>query len=708
MAQVPTYQAGVTMAPGSGFRASRAVQPGTGQAAIGESLQAAGAALNDYAINQQVKINQITTANATAAAAESLTQVQNQALARMGANALATAATKDKPATLSASQQFQQAAQQSYKDTLDNLDNDVQRQKFQEWYNSTVPMMNAAVMKHENEQVSIAHKASQEGLLATTSDAFRSAILMGNYNQASAAMRSGMSLSNDMGTAQGLPEEANKQNEKVWVYKQIDGTVDQLLTDQRPDDAQKMVDYYKAHLPADLVDSLSAKIKPQITKIDAKTNVETWAADPEYQNPDGTLNVPKLHEKVKTFYETKTEKRFHPGTPGTSSDPYFSEAIRVGKELNIPPEIIYAQWWNESGGFNSQLAKENFNMSGLTQTTPNGEANKQPDGGIYYRQYGSVKEFADDYINFIKENDPSAVGQQTPEGFVTALKSHGYFTGDLDTYISNVKSRTEEARNIATTGGTAAYTEDVIVPDFAGEQTAMAYVDQVAQDYAIRHKQNLEAASNTFYQALNSGQISNVSELNAYVAGMPISETEKAGFLAKGMAKFGQQRTLNSWAQEDSLQAAYRDLRVGNITTKAELDANYAGRISEQSLAQLERAFTGDTKWANSANIAALDDIVKQNKLNGTERGRIMEQLNAAAVAKAEQGGTITVDDVVDIANKGSIKIVLQKNTFAPDEKVNAVDIPAGISRGDDGAYYTADGVPVTYNDATRQWERVE
>lgn len=708
MAQVPTYQAGVTMAPGSGFRASRAVQPGTGQAAIGESLQSAGAALNDYAINQQVKINQITTANATAAAAESLTQVQNQALARMGANALATAATKDKPATQSASQDFQQAAQQSYKSTLDSLDNDVQRQKFQEWYNATVPMMNAAVMKHENEQVSIAHKASQEGLLATTADAFRSSILMGNYDQASVALKSGLTLSNDMGTAQGLPDEANKQNEKVWVYKQIDGTVDQLLTDQRPGDAQKMVEYYKAHLPADLVDSLSAKIKPQITKIDAKTNVETWAADPAYQNPDGTLNVSKLHEKVKTFYETKTEKRFHPGTPGTSSDPYFSEAIRVGKELNIPPEIIYAQWWNESGGFNSQLAKENFNMSGLTQTTPNGEANKQPDGGNYYRQYGNVKEFADDYINFIKENDPSAVGQQTPEGFVTALKSHGYFTGDLDTYISNVKSRTEEARNIATTGGTAAYTEDVIVPDFAGEQTAMAYVDQVAQDYAIRHKQNLEAASNTFYQALNSGQITNVSELNAYVAGMPISETEKAGFLAKGMAKFGQQRTLNSWAQEDSLQAAYRDLRVGNITTKAELDANYAGRISEQSLAQLERAFTGDTKWANSANIAALDDIVKQNKLNGTERGRIMEQLNAAAVAKAEQGGTITVDDVVDIANKGSIKIVLQKNTFAPDEKVNAVDIPAGISRGDDGAYYTADGVPVTYNDATRQWERVE
>ena len=76
------------------------------------------------------------------------------------------------------------------------------------------------------------------------------------------------------------------------------------------------------------------------------------------------------------------------------------QAKRVGEAKGVDPRIIYAQWYHESAGFSSQLATENRNLGGLTQSEPNGEDNKQPasDGNAYYKEYNSVAEYADDYM----------------------------------------------------------------------------------------------------------------------------------------------------------------------------------------------------------------------------------------------------------------------------------------------------------------------
>jgi len=96
----------------------------------------------------------------------------------------------------------------------------------------------------------------------------------------------------------------------------------------------------------------------------------------------------------------------------------------------IPAALIYGQWWHETGGFKSQLTRENLNLGGLTQTQPNGEENKQPDGGNYYKMYGSIQDYADDYMkSFIDLYDYTGKDVKTPADWARVLKENGYYEG---------------------------------------------------------------------------------------------------------------------------------------------------------------------------------------------------------------------------------------------------------------------------------------
>jgi len=103
----------------------------------------------------------------------------------------------------------------------------------------------------------------------------------------------------------------------------------------------------------------------------------------------------------------------------------------------VPAAIIFGQWFQETaadGTFgSSRLAKEDFNLGGLTQTESNGI--KQPDGGNYYRHYNSYQEFAKSYINnFIRHYAPPPGGViNTPEEYATWLYDNGYFGGHGNT-----------------------------------------------------------------------------------------------------------------------------------------------------------------------------------------------------------------------------------------------------------------------------------
>lgn len=117
----------------------------------------------------------------------------------------------------------------------------------------------------------------------------------------------------------------------------------------------------------------------------------------------------------------------------------WREAQWVSEQSGIPAEFVYRQWAHESGNFSSQLARENNNFGGLTQTTPNGEENRQPDGGNYYKQYGSMHEYAEDYLNsFIKYYDGIANVKSIDE-FAQVLRDNGYYTDSVENYARGLK-----------------------------------------------------------------------------------------------------------------------------------------------------------------------------------------------------------------------------------------------------------------------------
>ena len=117
----------------------------------------------------------------------------------------------------------------------------------------------------------------------------------------------------------------------------------------------------------------------------------------------------------------------------------WQEAQWVQSQTGIPAEYIYRQWAHESGNFTSRLAQENNNFGGLTQVEPNGEENKQPDGGNYYRMYNNMHEYAQSYVNDFINRYKGRENIKSMADFVNFLHDNGYFTADPAEYLASME-----------------------------------------------------------------------------------------------------------------------------------------------------------------------------------------------------------------------------------------------------------------------------
>lgn len=107
---------------------------------------------------------------------------------------------------------------------------------------------------------------------------------------------------------------------------------------------------------------------------------------------------------------------------------YGPQAKTAGNTLGIDPNLIYAQWANESGyGTNSQ--SQGFNVAGIM---PGGRA----------ATYTSPDDFESSYVSVIQKNDPAALNTGSDaSAFVSGLQKGNYFgTDSPSAYLSNVSS----------------------------------------------------------------------------------------------------------------------------------------------------------------------------------------------------------------------------------------------------------------------------
>jgi hypothetical protein len=115
----------------------------------------------------------------------------------------------------------------------------------------------------------------------------------------------------------------------------------------------------------------------------------------------------------------------------------MAAAIGIGADLGVNPRLIFEQWAHETGGFTSRLAREQFNLGGMKNI-----------GGIGYRDFSSVDEFAQAYEHLISRGRFSGLRTaQTEQEWAQALKAGRYMEDTPQNYARGM----EHARGLAET-----------------------------------------------------------------------------------------------------------------------------------------------------------------------------------------------------------------------------------------------------------------
>ena len=196
--------------------------------------------------------------------------------------------------------------------------------------------------------------------------------------------------------------------------------------------------------------------------------------------------------------------------------PYMDLAEIAAQEFQnktgryLDPNLIWAQWYHETGGFTSELFRTGNNLGGFTTTEDMGDDWRQPDGDLWYRPFSSSEEgarFAGAYLaNYVENGIADATD---PVSYAQALKNGGYYGASVEEYASGLTSALgvspdfqvfEEAHPIGPWGETPApIPEDNRHPSYferTWEETKDKFIDNAVDDGAWAVLRNLWANIN--------------------------------------------------------------------------------------------------------------------------------------------------------------------------------------------------------------------
>lgn len=228
-----------------------------------------------------------------------------------------------------------------------------------------------------------------------------------------------------------------------------------------------------------------------------------------------------MGSRIRSQMEAKNKEAMQSGVGANQH--LWKIAQYAHNKYGINTEIAYRQLYAEGtkGGELSPLARENHNYAGLTQSEPNGEENKQPDGDNYYKMYNSDEEFADDWIpNFIQPM--GALNAQNVDEYADKLKAGGYYGANADLYK-------ELMRNAPMTkGGQPIYSEDQI--EKAVQQGRENYKSWLTTQMNIEAKQakdRIMSAKIVYNQLLAKGDYVGASSYAHAQAAGAMTDIEK-------------------------------------------------------------------------------------------------------------------------------------------------------------------------------------
>lgn len=602
MPQVPTLQPNVGLAVGQ----PRVAPPSTsvegfggGEAGRGNALIGLGESLSNIAIQQQAKINQANVMKAQADLQLQLNENARSQLMKLGENALGKPATENSAAVPSASEDFATFSQNALDGALGNMDNDIQRQKLQEWYNSTFPGMLNKVATHQNEQFDTYLRNSLQAKTNVAIDTFAGNVVMGDYEGAMRAFEDANGSLQMGATWQGLDKTSRENATRDLLFSASNAAIDRLIEDNRPQEAYAFTNRIASRLTPNQLSQLRQKMRPAIINSEAAVLADRIWNDPQYRNADGTLNVGKARaelERVATTNKTVGGSDLVSAIGGQESGGDYNAVNgrtgAAGKYQILPSN--WPEWSAEAGIPGAEMTPENQETVARFKITQ------------YQQLYGNEGAMVAWYSG--PENAKRWINGETTDiyGRPWTAKNGNGDEPSISEYVSEVSSR------MGVGGTTVTQTNQELV------NAALSQLNIKQQDYKLEKAQRAKAASNAMASAVQNGQITNYRDATRYAQTFGkqygLSPEEILGLQEIGASGVGYEKRATAEEQTNAYNQAFDALANGMFMNIDQVKLAYPS-LDAQHIMQLNNAFFSDKyKWTTDLNKMVVNGILDRSQ----------------------------------------------------------------------------------------------
>lgn len=599
MPVVPTLTPNVGLGVGRPRVAPDAISleaAGGGENGRGNNLIRLGEVISAAAIEQQAKINQANVMRATADLTLQFNENMRAQYQKFGLNALGKPATDKSEAVPSASEDFSNFAQTTLQSAMGNMDNDLQRQKLQEWYNDNFPGYLQKVATHQNNQYNEYLTESLNTQQKANMDTFVGMVKLGDYQGAEHAFNNANNWLQEYLTWQGADDKTRKKAAQDMLYSNAESTVKALLDDDRAQEAYAFVNRFASQLTPNQVETLRMAIRPAAFKVQADDLATQIFRDPAMRGPDGSIDMTKVRAKAQqlaTF--TKT-------VGGQYNSQWLNIAAEEADKYGIPRNVVFGIMARETGG-------DDINAIQMINSQDGGHGLMQI-MSYSASDYGVDKQYPGWATN-PEQNIRAGVAilaqkiKDMGGDLWAGVKAYNGSGPAADAYVEQIRKNADSI-NVQMTGG-----QQVTQRNDVMYNEILAQVDILAKQERLNYSARVNAAADAMAQASQSGQIQTLDDarrIGTQVAGTyGIKPSDVMGVINIGTSAVGLQNRITAEQQANDYNAALEALLNGDINTENELRVRFPNLDAAHLQQLINSCIAPKYKWANDQTKAMVD-----------------------------------------------------------------------------------------------------
>lgn len=548
---------------------------------------------NSMAIKRQAQRNAAEVSNAIAAATLQLDELRNAQLDRKGLDAQGAPATEGGVERLSAIEDYSDNAGQIQDSIKNKLLNDVQKQKFDEWYRTRYVNDMDRVAQHQQAQLDAAEESGSQAILASARDSSFGSMMRGEFDSAWQTIEDKREIHKSVKGMQGMPEEyINQDFQTTVIFDTVKKAVEQKIKDDDEDGAAKILEYFGKHLTEEQRAELKGTVRPAVEKASATNFVKAHAV----YNADGTLNIAAMYKLAEEEGARRGKLGMMDFSGGTEHQQKVAAYVfEHAKDYGIDPYLALSHIAIETGGeFNSELVKAGNNYGGITASGVT-DLPRPPEEGGYYEHYGSMEEGLDAVLKLLKLYDvDKATTVEEWNDLLLADPKHQYYTSNKNARVKLHNQLWNEYRSHGKSEG----------PDEEFIKNAKAQIDLMYRDNQIQLQQRDKDRLESFNQAVMNGSISDMSGVMKWCKDMNLTENQTVAFGHKFREANGLLNEKDKALEAIAFDAVNADIQSGKITSVEQLE-NYP--LSEHQKKQIITAiFNKSTAWRKLEGVDGL------------------------------------------------------------------------------------------------------